>query len=401
MTELTIESLAAGGDGVGHLEGGKVVFIPATAPGDRVAIELTEEKKSFARGRVLRLLEPGPSRRDSGCPYFDSRRCGGCQWLHVSDEVQRQVKRELVATALRHAVDRGLEIAEIEAPAPPLHWRRRARLSWFRRRGEGRALVGFIEPRGDRVADIEVCLQLSPALSAALEAIRAHLAPGLHKRGEIDLLEGASGELVCSVRGPCNRAALEALAADPAIDGARAGHLTFGREVVELEGGVLARAGDFAQSSAAGNRALRDQVAVRAGRPARALELYAGGGNLTQILSDAAGEVVAVERGGGPRFEAANVAWRRGQVEQVCADLVAAGERFDLIVLDPPRRGAREVIGSVAELGDRLLYVSCDPPTLGRDLDALAALGLVATRAQPIDLMPQTSHVEIVCEIER
>jgi 23S rRNA (uracil1939-C5)-methyltransferase len=398
--ELTIEELAAGGDGVGHVDG-KVVFVPRTAPGDVVEVELTEEKKSFARGQVVRISEPSTARRDPGCDYFARGRCGGCQWLHVEAATQHRAKLELVIRALRHAIDRGLEISALETPAPPLGWRRRARLSWFRPRKRDRAIVGFLEPRGHRVADVERCPQLSPNLEAALGAIRAALAPGLHKRGEIDLLEGAGGEVICAVRGPCNRAALADLAADPAIAGVRASRASLGLEVVALEGGIEARAGDFTQSSAAGNLALRAAVRRWLGSPGRALELYAGGGNLTGVIAEAGGEVLAVDRSAGPRLAGERITWRRGAVDEVSAALAAAGERFDLVVIDPPRTGAREVVESVAQMTDRVIYVSCDPATLGRDLDAFAERGLIATRARPIDLMPQTYHVEVVCELVR
>lgn len=400
MTELAIESLAAGGDGVAHLDG-KVVFVPGTAPGDVVEVALTEERASFARGDVVRLITASPARREPGCDHFAAGRCGGCQWLHVELDAQRRAKDELVRGALRHAIDRGLEIAAVETPGPGLGWRRRARLSWFRPRKRDRAVVGFLAPRGHRVADVERCPQLTDNLGAALAAIREVLAPGLHKRGEIDLLEGAAGEVVCAVRGPHSRAAVAALAERPGIAGVRSSKLSLGVEIIALEGGVEARAGDFTQSSAAGNRALRGAVRDWLGEPGRALELHAGGGNLTGVIAEVAGQVVAIERTSGPHLSSPAIEWVRGEVEAVCAELAAAGERFDVVVLDPPRSGAREVIDAVARLTDRVLYVSCDPATLGRDLDGFADRGLIATRARPIDLMPQTCHVEVVCELVR
>jgi 23S rRNA (uracil1939-C5)-methyltransferase len=436
--ELSIESLAAGGDGVAHTETGKVVFVPRTVPGDRVRAELTGERTSFARGRLLEVLESGPARREPGCPLFVDGRCGGCQWLHVELETQRAAKSEIVRGALRRALAAGLELEPMDVAGPALGWRRRARLHWFRPKKSERAIVGFTEPRSHRIAAVEACVQLAPELAAALAPIQRELAPGLHKKGEIDLLAGAEGVLV-GVRGPVNRRHLEALAADPAIAGVRGRGVVLGAAAVEIdrspqahpiggplvgeidrspkahrgggsrmgeldagdEAGTWARAGDFAQASEAGNRALLEAVIEYAAKPQRVLELFAGQGNLTRALAPIAGEVVAVERRGGPRWRHPSVAWRRGEAAAVVAELAEAGEKFDLVVLDPPRRGAVDVIEPLLALRpDRIVYVSCDPATLARDVDALAA-AYRPMRGRPLDLMPQTSQVEVVIELAR
>ncbi len=150
----------------------------------------------------------------------------------------------------------------------------------------------------------------------------------------------------------------------------------------------------------------------RATRPregARILELYAGSGNLTRMLLDAAASVIAVDTRPGRQLGHSHLRWQVGPVEEVVADLVGRGAggagmdrlELDLVVLDPPREGARAALDSIAALGaPRVVYVSCDPATLARDLDRLAQLGYRAVRAGAIDLMPQTSHVEVVVSLE-
>lgn len=400
--DLAIDSLAAGGDGVGRDGDGRVVFVPRTAPGDRVRVALLEDRGSFARARLEALIEPGPGRVEPECALFAAGSCGGCQWLHLDIETQRSAKVELAASALRHLIAGGLELLPLSVPTPPLRWRRTARLHWFRPRGSARAIVGFTAPRSRRITDVEVCLQLAPELEAAAVAIRSKLAPGLVKRGEIDLVLGAEGVLV-RVAGPVSRRVLAELGAEAGIAGVRGRGPSIGAESVDVEPGVAVRAGDFVQASAAGNRALVDIVADWAGAaPGRVLELFAGSGNFTRRLCEGADSVVAVDRGAGPRVARDNLRWHRAAAAAATARLATAGEHFDLVVLDPPRTGARDIVAPLAALApSRIVYVSCDPATLARDAAALAERGYRATRAQPLDLMPQTSHVEIVLELVR
>jgi 23S rRNA (uracil1939-C5)-methyltransferase len=172
------------------------------------------------------------------------------------------------------------------------------------------------------------------------------------------------------------------------------------------------RAGGFTQVGDAGNTALiRAVLDVAAVEPRhRVADLYAGAGNLSVPLARRAASVVAVERAGASaedgrenarRLELANLSFETGSVRDVTARWVARGERFDRVVLDPPRSGAAEVVPSLLRLApERIVYVSCDPATLARDLRALSTLYSVVA-VQPIDLFPQTYHVETVTLLER
>lgn len=412
--ELTIESLAAGGDGVARDADGRVVFTPGVAPGERVRVRLTEEHRQFARGVLVEVLEASPERVAPPCPLFRDRTCGGCVWQHLSYPAQVAAKQAIVASALRHAIAGGLVLRPCATPADPYRWRRRARLHWVRPARTEAAVIGFYAPRSRRVTRVEACPQIEPALERALEPLHRILAPGLFQRGEIDLLADPDGRVQVAVRGPCRRQAAEALVGQGGVVGVILGRSVFGQRDLELERGEEAgpagarrgQADRFAQASTAGNRALVAEVAAAVGptRGARVLELYAGSGNFTRALAAAAAEVVAVDSRPGPRSKDLRVQWEVGPAVEVAGRLLAAERRFDLVVLDPPREGARALCDVIAELApapSRLVYVSCDPATLARDLGQLGEHGFRPLTAQPIDLMPQTAHIEVVVTAER
>jgi 23S rRNA (uracil1939-C5)-methyltransferase len=402
--ELVVDSLAAGGDAVGRAGDGRVVFVPYAAPGERVRARLVESRRQYARADLVEVLGPAPERVEPPCPLFRERTCGGCVWQHIDHAAQVRAKQAIAASALRHAIARGLELLPIEAPVEPYRWRRRARLHWVRPPSSPAAIIGLFAPRSHRVTRVEACPQLDPALERALEPLHRVLAPGLFQRGEIDLLADPAGQVQVAVRGPCRRASVEELVGQGGVAGAILGRHVFGAAALEIEPGQWGQADRFAQASRAGNQALLDAVDRAAGPRdgARVLELHAGSGNLTRVLAAGAAGVLAVDARPGRLAGLAGVEWRLGEVEDVAAELADGGERFDLVVLDPPREGARPLCQPIAALAPRrIVYVSCDPATLARDLDQLDALGYSARTAQPIDLMPQTSHIELVVVIER
>ena len=399
--QLTIDSLAAGGDGVARDETGRVTFVPGTVPGDQAWVELRDQHPSYARGELVELVVAGASRRAPVCELFARRACGGCQWQHVAIAEQRAAKERIVAGALRHAVAAGMRVAPIETPVPDLGWRRRARLHWVRARGSGAAIIGLCQPGSRRITDVDMCPQLTESGNAILAVVRQHLAAGLHKRGELSLLVGADGRGHVVIHGPCTARVARALAADPRIAGVRVGRRLLGQPAVAVEHGLTAAADGFVQASVAGNDAIRDLV-DRAARPrGQVLELYAGNGNLTERLVDGAERVVAVEKTPGYR-ERDRVEWRSESADRAVRRLRKERRRFDWVVLDPPRTGAADVLGGVAALATRgVIYVSCDPATLARDVAALSQRGFRPVFATPIDTMPQTAHVEVVCVLQR
>jgi 23S rRNA (uracil1939-C5)-methyltransferase len=398
--ELEITALAAGGDGVGRDAGGRVTFVPRTAPGDRVRARIVQATRSFARAELVEVLAPSPDRAAPPCRHFEEG-CGGCAWQHVARPAQLAAKQAIVAGALRK-LD-GLALHPIADPAPPLGWRRRAR---FHVRG-GR--VGLFEHGSHRVLPIAACPQLEPALDAARAAVAAASPPD----GELALL-AAPGGCAAGVEAPWTGAAR--LVGRAGLRGVIAGGVAHGAPILELEPGLRVGPWDFAQASAAGNAALVACVAAAVGPPPpggprRLLELYAGGGNLTRALAAAGWDVLATDAAepaqlsgaadppGAAASSRATWSFEQGAAADVLAR--AAGP-FGAIVLDPPRAGAPEAIDGILRHAPALVvYVSCDAATLARDAARLAAGGYRATDAWPIDLMPQTAHVEVVLRLRR
>jgi 23S rRNA (uracil1939-C5)-methyltransferase len=387
--ELTIDSLAAGGDGVGRGAEGRVVFVPRTAPGDHVAVELVQATTSFARGHLRTLITSSSHRRESGCPAFEAG-CGGCQWLHVDDLVQREAKQQLATSALRQLA--GLHLRPIVDRVPALGWRRRAR---FHVRG-GR--LGLYATRTHQVIVVDGCAQLDPRLAAALPAIAASAPPD----GELALAVGV-GDRIALVHGASAWPGAAALVGRAGIVGVATATASWGEPVIEIEPGLWGRADAFAQASTAGNAAIIGAVieALGPGKNRGALELFAGAGNLTRAIVDAGWRVLASDAIT-PARPLPGVEWITADAEAAMQRLKPRRGQFAAVILDPPRTGAKAIVAALAGLGAaRLVYVSCDAATLARDASLLTQHGYRATVAQPIDTMPQTSHFEIVLTLER
>ncbi|HWO25096.1 MAG TPA: TRAM domain-containing protein [Kofleriaceae bacterium] len=422
VVELEITALAAGGDGVGRDAAGRVTFVPRTAPGDRVRARIVHATRSLARAELASVLAPSPARVPPPCPHFLAG-CGGCAWQHVARPEQLAAKQAIVAGALRKLP--GLTVHPIADPAPPLGWRRRAR---FHVAG-GR--VGLFALGTHRVLPIAACPQLEPALDAARAVVAAASPPD----GELALLAASPGGApAAAVGAPACAVGVEApwagaarLVGRAGIRGVIAGGAAHGAPILELEPGLHAGPWDFAQASAAGNAALIARVLAAVGPPPespespespgsparpgarRLLELYAGGGNLTRALAAAGWDVLASDVAPASSSPASPAppaplappppwAFERGTAADVLAR--AAGP-FGAIVLDPPRTGAPDALDGILRHAPAVIvYVSCDAATLARDAARLVAGGYRATDAWPIDLMPQTAHVEVVLRLE-
>jgi 23S rRNA (uracil1939-C5)-methyltransferase len=350
MIELDITALAAGGDGVGREDSGRVVFVPRSAPGDRVRVKLTLEKKQHARGEIVEIVRASPDRVAPPCPHF-VQGCGGCAWQHVARPAQLAAKQAIVDGALRKL--EGLAIERIADPCPPFGWRRRARFH------VANGVVGLYAYGSRNIIPIASCPQLEPELDAALRAYTPSA------DGELSLVRGHRGDIAIGVG------------------------------TIELEPGLHAGPTDFAQASAAGNAALIELARTAAGKgPGRMLELYAGAGNFTRAFREDGWDVTPSDV-----VAQAVEGFEHGPVERVLARVRGP---FDVIVLDPPRTGAAEAIDGIAKLAPpRIVYISCDPATLARDAARLVAHGYRAERAWPVDVMPQTAHVEVVLTLRR
>jgi len=385
MTELEITALAAGGDGVARDEGGRVTFVPRSAVGDRVRVRLVKETASFARGELAEVVTPSADRVTPACEYFVAG-CGGCAWQHIARPAQLAAKQNILAGALRKLS--GLAIEPIADPAPPLGWRRRAR---FHVAG---GKVGLYIEGTQQVIPLAHCPQLEPALDAAYRVVAAASPPD----GELMMLLGHQGDVVVSVEHAWRGAPI--VIGKARIVGVLAGRDAHGTATIEIEPGLFGGPRDFAQASGAGNAALIALTRAALGKgPGQLLELYAGAGNLTRGFAEDGWTVAASDVAEPARKPAAAANYR---VAPAAVVLDKGKGPFDAIVLDPPRTGAAEAMAGILKHAPKtVVYVSCDPATLARDAARLVEGGYRAERAWPIDLMPQTAHVEVVMRLKR
>jgi len=418
VVELVIERLSKSGDGVAQFDG-RAVFVAGALSGERVKVELDVGAKAM-HAVLLDVIEPSPARRPPVCTLAD--RCGGCDWMHLQEETQLAEKQEIVLSALEHLG--GLERASYELlptvkSIDPLGYRRRATLHPV----SGGAL-GFHGKRSHERVEVKRCPALTPALADFPARLAAHFGPNTVKELEEARLLECDGRVAVSLHfkaqlRPRHRELAELAVREGLIDGAilqpgegkgQPEHV--GDPVLEEEG-VLHRPDGFAQANAAVNRRLVHQaielLEPRAGH--RVLELYSGNGNFTFRLAPLAAQVVAVESASlsvglaqkaALRHGVTNVRFVQGDSEKIATGLVRESERFDRLLVDPPRTGAPGV-GAWASglLVERVVYVACDPASLARDAKELASKGYRPLALQLFDLFPQTHHVEAVMAFSR
>ena len=414
MTDvLTVERLTFGFDALAHHDR-RVVFVPYAAPGDRVTAEVVERRRDFSRARIVEVLEPGPARVLPGCRHFPA--CGGCQWQHVAPVAQRDAKAAIVAEQLARTA--GVRDADVR---PTLtaggDWHYRARITLV---VEGRR-AGYHRARSHRLFEVDACPIADPVLSAHLEAARRWIGVLRVPLRRVSLAVAPGGVVLAgitaSAAGAPDLEATEALLArTPTVRGAvladPAGH---GRHVVgdprlrvALEPGLDLEvpADVFTQVNPAANQLLVASVMELGGFAAgdRVLDLYAGAGNFALPVARRGAHAVGIERNpiavaaareNATRLALRDVAFEIAPVAEALAR--TAPGTVDAVVLDPPRAGAAGAIPALGALrARRIVYVSCDAATLARDVRLLAAYGYRVARVQPIDLFPQTFHIESV-----
>ncbi len=439
---VDVDALAAEGDGVAR-HGNLAVFIPQTAPGDRVEVEVTETAARFVRARVISVLRSGPGRRAAPCPVYAD--CGGCTWQHLDYLAQLQGKRSIVIEALRrlgHVAAPEALVAEPLPADPPWRYRYKMAVPFAPPCRPGDPLqAGFYAERSHRIVPLETCAIQHPLLDRALRETR-RLAAALHveahdvrtRHGDVRHLVGrvslSTGRLLlCLVTARADfpggaelaRGLMDALpecagvvqningTPGNAILGRTTRTLAGSDHLVETLDGLrfLISAPSFFQVSPVQAAVLCRTAARQAGarRDEVGLDVYAGVGTLSLYLARTAGSVEAVEEvpeavRDGRRNAAANRAshlrFHLGAAEEVVPRLVASGRRPAVVVLDPPRKGAAEVVlvAIARARPDRIVYVSCNPATLARDVERLGAAGYRLREVQPVDMFPQTAHVE-------
>jgi 23S rRNA (uracil1939-C5)-methyltransferase len=415
--ELLVERLSKSGDGVAQHDG-RAVFISGALPGERVSVELVTSGKVM-RGEQLEVLTPSPERRVPVCPV--ASRCGGCDWMQLTEDAQLQHKEEIVLSALEHlggVTREAYQLLPTVRSPEPLAYRRRAVLHPVG------AQLGYFGRGSHERVPVARCPALTPPLTDFPGKLATLLgANSLKELEEVRLLEcdgavSVSLHFKAQVR-PRHRETVQAALREGLIDGAvlqpgegKGQAELVGQPVLEEEG-VLHRPDGFAQANAPVNRRLvQAAIELLDVRPAdRVLELYSGNGNFTFRLAPSAQQVVAVESSAlsvalaqqaALKRGVSNVRFVQGDGEKFARGLVRESARFERLLVDPPRAGAPG-IGEWASglLVERLVYVACDPTSLARDAKELAGKGFHPLALQLFDLFPQTHHVEAVMAFSR
>lgn len=424
---LRVTGMASGGEGVGRLEDGRVVFVEGGVPGDLVELTEWTTRKKLARASIGRLIEASPDRTEPQCAHFGS--CGGCHWQHIRYEVQLDAKRAMVLNALERIggfeADTGLgfnldSALEIKGSPDPYGYRARARLV------ESNGGLGY-RIRGSReIERIESCPVLTGAAQETLGQLIRTAATGEQEstNGEPETSTRKSRRpkewiISAGTRGP---------AIVQRVRDKREGQKDSEFVTIEVLGEKLrASSNSFMQGNALLWDALAEEVcrqcspesepasgaaAGPSGSPKRFVELYAGIGFLTIPIARRGFSGVAIES---DRSALSDLAFNldqsgltkqieivRGRVE-TRRDLVKRFSKADLLVVDPPRIGLESSVRkAIASHGpSRVVYVSCDPATLARDLRVLVAGGYRLSSVCAMDLFPQTPHVEVIARLDR
>jgi 23S rRNA (uracil1939-C5)-methyltransferase len=409
MPEIEINAMTFGPYGVGRIDG-KSVMVAQAVPGDLLEVALTSERRDYAIARIDRIIRAGTDRREPPCQYLP--RCGGCDWQQIDYPAQGALKAQLIAAEFRHVL--GLELDAdglVEAAPAEFAYRSRTR---FKTAAGGR--VGFHEAGSNSIVAIDRCMvaampdRMPVALAAALGRRCAEIEVVLDRGGEVQVASLAKAPGSAEVS-----RARQVMRGDGLIRGIvlRGGGA---REVVgdakisfelEPECAVEIDADLFSQVNRAQNlRLVAAVIAMAAVRDGlTVLDLFCGAGNFSLPLARRGARVTGVDADvlaiAGAQHNAARMGLRDAQFIAMKATETArfferAHYRPDLVIIDPPRSGALDLMVAVARLRPRaVIYVSCDTTTLVRDLQSLGASGYEIDRVRAFDFFPNTHHAEV------
>ena len=399
LLTLKLGALGRLGEALAEADG-RQVYVFGGIPGETVVAEVIRERRGYVAAQVVEVLDPSPHRVDAPCAYFGA--CTGCQWQHIDYERQLEMKREIVADALERIGGLDPALVRPTVPSPDrFHYRNHARFTISKPPREARAndrdghagadqslpgRLGYVHRERRRHVDIEECMLMAPWINQAVAALQGHVA------------ETTQLSLRCGVN-----------------TGDWLLQPTFQATEVPLASGqkhytesLLGH--NFRVSSPSFFQVNTHQAEQLAERVIEALELtgnetvvdaYAGVATFAVLLAEHAGRIVAVEESASALADArvnveglANVELRHAKTEEVLAELADAG--VDVVILDPPRAGCMPgtLDALLAAPPRRIVYVSCDPETLARDLAVLTAGPFRIDSVQPVDMFPQTYHVE-------
>lgn len=425
--ELHIERLVYGGKGLGRYNN-MVVFVPDVITGEQALVEIRTRKKDYAEAELIKIIKPSPHRIAPPCPIYHE--CGGCQWMHMDYPFQIQAKREIVAETLK----RGLKTEDAAVPplipsSTPLNYRQRVQFKIQYENGSYQ--IGYYKRETHQLVDVDKCLLLRPLLNKALKKIRELLNSGkitqlknleeLHMHCSSDEMaiafilyaDGISKDELNNLFKEIKETVSEA-AGIIFIDKYKK-RIIAGSPFIEEElQGISFRisADSFSQIDWEQNKSLVKLALDYIGDKQynNGLDLFCGIGNFTLFIAKNADNVIGIDSGKTAIDDAEynskknlikNIRFMYNDVKYRMASLLAEGSCFDLVLIDPPRNGVgKESVNLIAGFQpSKIIYISCNPVTLSRDIVYFKAKGYEIKRLQAVDMFPQTYHIETVAEL--
>jgi 23S rRNA (uracil1939-C5)-methyltransferase len=432
---VDIEKMGHRGMGITRW-GGKVVLVPFAAPGDQAEVRITRAHRDYDEAKIVKLIKPSSLRREPPCPFFGA--CGGCQLQHLPISFQRTLKEGIFQEMLRHqgeVDEKGVK--ELLFSSNEFEYRSHSELhvDW-----QEKPLVGFMAPRDNRVVPINQCLVIHPLIQSILAEVS-----GMLKRANANQVNDVA--ISCDFPGEKNvitffslkrfsgnveKALVKVVQEIPRVRGI---YLVTRKErrpiILWKEGGApsgvlyslpfKAGGGDlileawpgvFRQVNPEVNQIVMSIVLewIQHLEVQQVLELYSGMGNFTIPVSFVTQNVLAIEsnplavenaQANALRHGRKNIQWITGSVKNKIKSL--RQESFDLIIIDPPRNGAKEILKEIIRLNSKnIIYISCEPSTLARDIQFLKKYGSYGVKmTQPLDMFPQTFHVESITVLKK
>lgn len=419
MIQGTIESLAFGGEGILR-HNGLVIFVPFTAPSDVVEIEIHSKKKNFAHGKLLRLNHPAKMRTEPLCPYFGS--CGGCQFQHIAYPHQVDAKRTFILDALKRIGNIQLEDLTVLPAKEQLHYRRHIRLN-LRKEGDGfkAGYIGCKPPYFIPVVKCPIFIPTEGTLLENLEPLLMAMSNEGIEKGSLRIIKTEGGKFILAFTfSPVLPNNFEEIAAalnkytylQGIVMQSPEGQKIFGDIRCETEIlGLKTRFSPFGflqnhpQQSENLYRAIQDALPLNA---SKILDLYCGIG-ITSLLAanqkrvwgvESHPETIALAEENASLNHISSVQFSEGRAESLGVELLIS-KRPDTVICNPPRIGIDPVLlqALIHEKPANILYVSCMPSTLARDLQKLTLSGYQIERIQGFDMFPQTTHVETLVKL--
>ena len=439
---VTINKIVNGGFGLGYLPSKQVILVQLALPGENVIVTTQESKKNYLFGKIHQIENKHPARITPPCQYYGS--CGGCNMQHCNYESQLTIKKDIVIDLLLRQAgmtpeDIDEKVSEVIGAPEPFHYRQRIRLQV-----KGDDTLGFNRFRSHDILEIDQCLLAKASINNTLTALKKNeQSPSLLQlTKELELQQNPLTDMVSALFHFSRRPRPSDLKTATRLcsEIASLERIFFTGEDFPIVGPIVAtkekadnllsvrypeiggiqnplelawEAGGFCQVNLEQNKNMIETVLdlCHVHPTDSVLDLYCGMGNFAIPLSRFAKNVFGIEGQGASirsanrnalHAHAENTTFTKQPVHKGCESLLASGETFDCVIIDPPRQGAPELAAQLSQLcTKRLIYISCDPATLSRDLKALSKKGFVIKRVQPLDMFPQTHHIETVVLLEK